>query len=185
MFSKLVYASSIKYISGDVVGEISKIQKDFIWGGKRPKIKHNWLTGNFEDGGLKDIDIESKLKALKLSWIKRLSDSNFHPWTTLAAKLLKPVGGTKIFHSNLSMRRECHKVFICHEASFIFNQSLWYNKRITESNSPLYDTTFSDKGIDYIKDIFNTITCDFKLWNEFKSELRLPETMMFRWHVLF
>ena len=42
---------------------------------------------------LKDIDIESKLKALKLSWIKRLLDSNFHPWETLAANLLEPVEG--------------------------------------------------------------------------------------------
>ena len=109
-FSKLVYASSVQYISGDVVKEICKIQKEFIWSGKRPKVKHSTLIGNFENGGLKDIDIESKLKPLKLSWIKRLLDSNFHPWKTLAAKLLEPVGGTKIFHSNLSMSRECHKV---------------------------------------------------------------------------
>ena len=65
--------------------------KDFIWRGKRPKIKHSTSIGNFENGGLKDIDIESKLKALKLSWIKRLLDRNFHPRKTLAAKLLEPV----------------------------------------------------------------------------------------------
>ena len=191
-----MYASSVQYISGDVVKEICKIQKDFIWRGKRPKIKHSTLIGNFENGGLKDIDIESKLKALKLSWIKRLLDSNFHPWKTLAAKLLEPVGGTKIFHSNLSMSRECHKGFtslptfykqliefweltsigICDEPSFILNQSVWNNKHITKS---LYDTTLPDKGINYIKDIFNTITCDFKLWNEVKSEFRLPESMIF------
>ena len=34
IFSKLVYASSVQYISGDVVKEICKIQKDFIWRGK-------------------------------------------------------------------------------------------------------------------------------------------------------
>ena len=31
IFSNLVYASSVQYISGDVVKEICKIQKDFIW----------------------------------------------------------------------------------------------------------------------------------------------------------
>ena len=111
---------------------------------KPTKIKHSTLIGNFENGGLKDIDIESKLKVLKLSWIKRLLNSNFHLWKTLAAKLLEPVGGTKIFHSNLSMPRECHKVFtslptfykqliefweltsisICDEPSVILNQSV-------------------------------------------------------------
>ena len=143
-----MYASSVQYNSGNVVKEIRKIQKDFIWRGKRPKIKHSSLIGNFENGGLKDINIESKLKALKLSWIKRLLDFNFHPWKALAAKLLEPVGGTKIFHSNLSMPRECHKLFtslptfykqlikfweptftgICDEPSYILN-----NKHITES----------------------------------------------------
>ena len=111
IFSKLVYTSSVQYLSGDVVKETSKIQKDFIWRGKQPKSKHSSFLGNFENGCLKDIDIESKLKALKFSWIKRSLDSNFHPWKTLAAKLLEPVGRTKIFHSNLSMSRECHKVF--------------------------------------------------------------------------
>ena len=119
IFSKLVYASSVQYISGDVVKEICKILKDFIWRGKRPKIKHSTLIGNFENGGLKDIDIESKLKALKLSWIKRLSDSNFHQWKTLAAKLLEPVGGTKIFHSNLSFFFEFEFLFFEFEFFFI------------------------------------------------------------------
>ena len=58
--------------------------KRFYLKGKRPKIKHSALIGNFENGGLKGIDIESKLKALKLSWIKRLLDSNFHPWNFTA-----------------------------------------------------------------------------------------------------
>ena len=41
IFPKLVYSSSVQYISGDVVfKEIYKIQKDFNWKGKRPEIKH-------------------------------------------------------------------------------------------------------------------------------------------------
>ena len=176
--------------------------KGFYLERKATKNKHSTLTGNFENGGLKDIDIEIKLKASKLSWIKRLLDSNFHPWKTLAAKLLEPVGGNKIFHSNLSVSNECHKVFtslptfynqltefweltsigICDEPSFALNQSVWNNKHITKNGSPLYDTKSSDKGINYIKDIFNTITYDFKLWNEVKSEFRLPESVIFRWY---
>ena len=114
---------------------------------------------------------------MKLSWIKRLLNSNFHPWKSLATKLLEPVGGTKISHSTLSMSRECHKVFtnlptfykqliecweltsigVCDEPSFILNQSVWNNKLITKSGSPLYDTTLSDKGINYIKDFLTPL----------------------------
>ena len=84
-----MYASSVQYVSGDVVKEICKIQKDFIWRGKRPKIKHSTLIGNFENGGLKDIDIESKSKALKLSWIKRLLDSNFPSTENFSSKAFR------------------------------------------------------------------------------------------------
>ena len=60
-------------------------------------LKADCTDFNFENGGLKDIDIECELKALRFSWIKRLIDSKFHPWETLAAKLLEPVVGIKIF----------------------------------------------------------------------------------------
>ena len=100
------------------------------------------------------------------------------------------------------MSSECHKVFtslptfykqlieswkptsigICDEPSFTLNQSLWNNKHINQSGSPLCDTTLSDKGINFIKDTFNNITCDFKLCSEVESEFRLPESMIFRWY---
>ena len=100
------------------------------------------------------------------------------------------------------MSRECHKAFTslpifykqltefweltsignCDEPSFILNQSVWNNKHITKSGSPLFDTILSDEGINYTKVIFNTITCDFKLWNEVKNKFRVLESMIFRWY---
>ena len=88
----------------------------------------------------------------------------------------------QLFINNIIEFWKLTSISICDEPSFILNQSVWNNKHITESGSPLYDATLSDKGINYIKDIFNTITCDFKLWNEVKSEFRLPESMIFRWY---
>ena len=32
------------------------------------------------------------------------------------------------------------------------NQSVWNNKHINNSGGPLYDTTLSDKGINYVKE---------------------------------
>ena len=38
--------------------------------------------------------------------IKRLRDTtDFHPWKVLANLILKPVGGSSIFHSNLSLSK--------------------------------------------------------------------------------
>ena len=77
------------------------MHKEFIWSGKRPKIKHSTLIGDYREGGLKDIDIDAKFRSLKFMWIKRLNDSNFHPWIAAASCLLSSVGGDTIFHQNL------------------------------------------------------------------------------------
>ena len=41
--------------------------------------KHDKLCNDYENGGLKSVDIFSKIVSLQCSWIKRLDDENFHP----------------------------------------------------------------------------------------------------------
>ena len=55
-----------------------KLKKEFSWDRKPPKIKHSALVGSYERGGLKDIDIEKQVKALWISWVKRLYDDTEH-----------------------------------------------------------------------------------------------------------
>ena len=62
-----------------IIEELKTIHSLFIWKGKKPKIKHSSLIGDFASGGYKDIDIDSKIKSLHLMWVKRLCDNNFHP----------------------------------------------------------------------------------------------------------
>ena len=63
------------------------IHKNFIWEGKRPKIKHSTLINDYPDGGLKDIDNESKFKALHMSWLTRFHSDNTHPWMHIPKNL--------------------------------------------------------------------------------------------------
>ena len=51
---------------------MQKIQKVFIWNNLTTKIKHETLCNSFEDGGLENIDINSKVASLQCSWIKQL-----------------------------------------------------------------------------------------------------------------
>ena len=74
MFSKIVFVSYLSNIPQCIVKSLTKMKNDFIWDGKPPKIKHSALIGSYERGGLKDIDIEKRIKALQLSWVKRLYD---------------------------------------------------------------------------------------------------------------
>ena len=104
--SKPVYIATMKTVPKHVVDSIQALHRDFIWNSKRPKIKQPTLIGYYSDGGLKDIVPTSKLESLRFSWIKRLRDAtDFHLWKVLANLILKPVGGSSIFHSNLSLSK--------------------------------------------------------------------------------
>ena len=74
--SKMTYVASIlelpdpKYIK-----DINKLIFKFLWN-KQDRIKRNTLIGDIKDGGIGIVDMESKLRALKATWIPRLVTSN-------------------------------------------------------------------------------------------------------------
>ena len=70
--SNIVYLALITNIPTSTMKELIKIQKEFIWNNKNPKIKHTTLCINYDDGGFKNIDISSKIIRLRCSWIKNL-----------------------------------------------------------------------------------------------------------------
>ena len=70
----LALVANVPYI---IIDQLNKIQKDFIWNRKHPKIKHT-LCNTYENGGLKSVDISSKLSSLQCSWIKKLYDTTTH-----------------------------------------------------------------------------------------------------------
>lgn len=48
---------------------------------------------NFEGGGIKMIDIESMIKALRLAWLKRIFNDNKNTGKFYLMHLLKRIGG--------------------------------------------------------------------------------------------
>ena len=74
--SKIIHLALVKTIPNTTVEKLSKIQKNFIWNNSKPKIKNCTLSGNYLDGGLKNVNIKAKIIILQCSWIKRLFDNN-------------------------------------------------------------------------------------------------------------
>ena len=109
--SKPVYIASLVHTPKCVVEATQTIHKEFIWDNKKPKIKHSTMVASYCDGGLKDIDIEAKFQSLKFSWITWLKDQdNFHPWKVVANTILRSVGCTKVFHTNLGFSTDQMRV---------------------------------------------------------------------------
>ena len=101
--SKPVYVATMISVPQKFCDTLKSLHREFIWNGKRAKIKHSSLIGEYRDGGLKDVDVDTKILSLKILWIRKLKDSNFHPRKVLANHLLSKVGGETIFHANLSI----------------------------------------------------------------------------------
>ena len=91
--SKPVYIATMKVLPKNALDDLQAMHEEFMWNSKIPKIKHSTLIGHYEDGGFKDVDLPAKFKSIKFIWIKKmLNKSNFHPWITVADKILNRLG---------------------------------------------------------------------------------------------
>ena len=87
-FSKIVFVAYLTAIPEKIIERIEKIQENFIWGGKKPKVKYLTMVADHVDGGLKMLHIRAKFKSLKLAWVRRLNDKSHHPWKTIPKHFL-------------------------------------------------------------------------------------------------
>ena len=59
--SKPVYVATMISVPQKFCDTLKSLHKEFIWNGKRAKIKHSSLIGEYRDGGLKDVDVDAKI----------------------------------------------------------------------------------------------------------------------------
>ena len=174
--SKILYVSSMTQVPKHLVNELKTIQTNFLWNSKTPKIKRSALLADNSEGGLKSAEIESKLKAMKLTWIKRLSDNNDHSWKVILSNCFILPNGESIFHrnflSNVSFNVEISKVPLFYkeiaelwsELSFqkidtnstSHSESLWYNSRIRINNDTLFIREFHLVEINKVGDLYES-----------------------------
>ena len=107
---------------------ISLIQKTFIWHSLRPKLSHSTLYNSFENGGLKHVDISSKIISLQCSWLQKLCDKNFHKWKIVPSHLINKCFG-KSFKFYSCLLFDC-KLFI--------KFSMFYKKISPQWSSSLF-----------------------------------------------
>ncbi len=68
----LIYNSSVISTPNKAISEINNTVQNFMWDGSISKISQQTLMQSIQNGGLKLCHFETKIKALKLCWVKRL-----------------------------------------------------------------------------------------------------------------
>lgn len=92
--SNLIY--SLSNANTDI-SFLNKAQSDinnFIWNYRGHKVKHTTLIRDYDQLGLKHIDLVTQSKALKLTWIGKLLTG--HGWNDFANTLFEQYGGLRL-----------------------------------------------------------------------------------------
>ena len=90
--SKLIHLYLTLPLPKDHVTNINKILFSFVWSKKPDKLKRVLIKKSYNNGGLNMLELEKFIQALKLSWIKRLTNSAHNPqWITLFETAISPI----------------------------------------------------------------------------------------------
>ena len=197
--SKIVYISYLSHVPTDIINILEILHKNFIWDNKRAKIKHTTLISDYCDGGLKDVDIKSKIKALHLSWLKRLFDENSHPWKLIPTYIFKKLSkcSSTIFYPNLHLSPDLltdlplfYKNLVINWMHFsisdpkttssILSESVWNNALLKIDFRPIQPSFFRMTEHIFIRNLLDD-NGNFLSWNSFKDKYNLDNNMFFKW----
>ena len=69
--TQFFYLASLIEFPVEKIKVIEQLVSKFIWRGRKPKVKKRTLINDVSEGGIKLIDLNSKIKALQASWVVR------------------------------------------------------------------------------------------------------------------
>ena len=162
------------------------------------------MISDYENGGLRILDLNSFKKALKLFWVrKHLNENNSGKWKLLFDFQLEDYGGAEFFRANLD-RKDVSKyinvpdpfiteiVQIWTELSFedtvksmehFLSLNLWHNSLVKVGKKPIYYKSRSAKGIQKIRHL---MTDESKLlpFTEFKEQFDIKTNFLIFYGVI-
>jgi exonuclease III len=173
--ASLIYTASVVDTPKKAITEINNILQNFIWDGKTSKIAQQTLIQEIAKGGLKLCHFETKIKALKLSWVKRLYIGKDANWTILPSLFYTTTNLEQFFKGNHPLTSkhlipnfylDIYKLYSKYfkldptDLTQILNQPLWANSYITVNNKSIHVKEWEDKGITQLKHILDR-DCNF------------------------
>ena len=78
-------------LKGCGVKTINSMFFGFIWNNKPDKIKRMYITQDYQDAGLKMVNLEKFIDSLKLTWVYRLLKSQKADYHTLFETTISPI----------------------------------------------------------------------------------------------
>ena len=158
---------SIPDPSDHILKEINQTLYEFLWNSKIDKIKRNIITKDYDQGGIKMIDIYSFIASLKSTWIRRLFIDDNKTWKTIIedtidTRLLANCGDSYIdvcirnvtnafWRDVLKYQKRILNIMEGNEDIQLMTP-IWYNSRLQIDGQPIFYKEWYNKGVRYIND---------------------------------
>ena len=167
---QLTYIASVLPVPDYIVKNVTSAIYNFLWSGKRDKIKRCVVASPIDSGGLNMIDFQYHVKALKVAWIKRFLEFPAGKWKSYLFSFFQDFSFKDFINSKFdkSFIRSDIPMFYQQMLAYysklnfsepqtrteICDESLWFNRFIvTGDKKPLFFKEWYDKGIKTISDI--------------------------------
>lgn len=148
--------------------ELEKIFFKFIWNSGPDRIKRNILIKNLDAGGQRMVHLYSFIKALKISWLRKVLHQNDNAaWIYISSvnfKKLFTLGGLYASQQSLNMINPFWKDVLQHWSYFckalkiesiqqVLNSPIWFNSKFINHN--IYFESWYKKGIISVYDLID------------------------------
>ena len=155
---KFVYIASLLTTPKGVIQELNRLIFKFLWKGV-DKVTLLSTINDYQMSGLKIIDLETRVKSLRLSWLKRIFSENNGTWKNYLRHRLKYVGGLFLFHCNYDIKDVISSQFYsellqwCSDFREDFSSEklcqnmISNNKDIRVNDKPIFYKTFFNSGL--------------------------------------
>jgi hypothetical protein len=168
--SKFTYLASVLKIPKDVIKSVNNLLFNFIWNGKRDKVKRDIMIQNYELGGYKMPNMEMIICANQIECIKRFLMPIDADWKHPMRHFCKKENLDLFLQSNFDLN-ELPSIIpdYYHEAIKSWanikhaeiesqqdfeNELIWYNKRFKINNKTVYNKRIMNAGIWTLPDMY-------------------------------
>ena len=92
LIPKFVYVCSVLPTPNELAKQLNQLLFKFLWNGT-DKVTRVSVINEYEEGGLKMINLDCMIKSLRLAWLKRIFEGQNGTWKTYLQHLLESMGG--------------------------------------------------------------------------------------------
>lgn len=169
LVSLLQYPTSVTFTPERVAKEYRSIITHFLWDGKKPKIAYSSIIQTIDRGGLKLMDLPTRIQVNQLQWVRRLIKTpdmnagnalryilgvdNLGRFLSYRSPSYTTSAANFCFYHEMLKTWQRYRKFEPENENAIRRESLWFNHLLGPGLEHISRRGWQDKGIETVGDL--------------------------------